>query len=66
VARPQPDGRTLLTQTAFFDAKGLFGLAYWYGAYPFHAVIFDRMIDRLAHDAEARRAERAASRTPPA
>jgi uncharacterized protein YbjT (DUF2867 family) len=66
VARPQPDGRTVLTQTAFFDAKGLFGLAYWYGAYPFHAVIFDQMIERLARDAEARRAERAAPRTPPA
>ena len=65
-ARPQPDGRTLLAQTAFFAAKGLFGLLYWYGPYPFHAVIFDRMIDRIARAAEARGTERAALRTPPA
>lgn len=38
----------LLTQTAFFAPKGLFGLAYWYLLYPIHALIFAGMIRQLA------------------
>lgn len=49
--RPEPDGRTLLIQTAFFAPKGLSGLLYWYALYPFHGPIFSRMIDRLAERA---------------
>jgi hypothetical protein len=33
-----------LTQTAFFEPKGLPGLAYWYLLYPIHALIFRGMI----------------------
>jgi uncharacterized protein YndB with AHSA1/START domain len=33
-AQPQPDGRTVLVQTAFFEPKGLLGLLYWYALYP--------------------------------
>jgi len=29
-----------LVQTAFFEPKGVPGLAYWYVLYPAHAVIF--------------------------
>ena len=29
-ALPQPGGQTLLSQTAFFEPKGLLGLLYWY------------------------------------
>jgi uncharacterized protein YbjT (DUF2867 family) len=48
---PRPDGQSLLTQTAFFAPKGLFGLLYWYSLYPIHAVIFSGMIDQIAQRA---------------
>lgn len=42
-----------LTQTALFAPKGLFGLIYWYGLYPIHALIFSGLIraviKRAAH-----------------
>lgn len=44
--------QTKLVQTAYFAPKGLFGLLYWYGLYPFHALIFSRMINQIAKDAE--------------
>jgi uncharacterized protein YbjT (DUF2867 family) len=47
----QPDGRTLLVQTAFFEPKGLSGLLYWYALYPVHGLIFGGLIRRLAQDA---------------
>jgi hypothetical protein len=37
-----------LTQTAFFEPKGLSGLAYWYLLYPFHRLIFRGMIRAVA------------------
>ena len=43
----QSGGQTLLTQTAFFEPKGLFGLLYWYALYPVHALIFSGLIRRL-------------------
>ena len=48
---PQPDGQTLLTQTAFFEPKGLFGLLYWYALYPVHALIFSGLIRRIGEQA---------------
>ena len=42
------DGRTLLTQTAFFAPKGLAGWLYWYALYPIHKVIFSGFIDQIA------------------
>ncbi|MEO8354103.1 MAG: SDR family oxidoreductase [Chthoniobacteraceae bacterium] len=42
------DSRPLLTQTAFFAPKGLFGLAYWYLLYPIHALIFSGLIRRIS------------------
>jgi hypothetical protein len=51
--KPQEtDARPLLTQTAFFAPKGLFGLLYWYLLYPVHGLIFGGMIRRLAKRAE--------------
>jgi len=41
-----------LVQTAFFAPKGLAGLLYWYVLYPVHAVIFDRLADRVVARAE--------------
>ncbi len=47
------DGQSVLTQTAFFAPKGLLGWAYWYALYPFHAFIFDGVIDQIKARAEA-------------
>ncbi len=44
---PQTDGRTLLTQTAFFAPRGFWGLAYWYALYPIHGFIFSGMIRKV-------------------
>ena len=49
-----------LEQTAFFEPKGLPGLAYWYLLYPVHGLIFRGMVRRLA--ARALAATRTASR----
>ena len=44
-----------LEQTAFFEPKGLPGLAYWYVLYPVHGLIFRGMVRRLARRALAAR-----------
>ncbi|MHB1306369.1 MAG: SDR family oxidoreductase [Limisphaerales bacterium] len=51
-ADPQPDGGSVLTQTAFFAPRGLAGLIYWYALYPIHGLIFGGLIDRLARASE--------------
>jgi hypothetical protein len=49
----KPVGRgSSITQTAIFYPAGLAGLAYWYGIYPVHAVIFREMIKTIAQRAE--------------
>jgi uncharacterized protein YbjT (DUF2867 family) len=50
-ARPLGDGRTLLSQTAFFAPRGLWGLLYWYALYPIHRLIFSGMVRRVAERA---------------
>jgi len=45
-------GSTKLVQTAYFAPKGLFGLLYWYGLYPFHSLIFSGMIEHIGREAE--------------
>jgi uncharacterized protein YbjT (DUF2867 family)/uncharacterized protein YndB with AHSA1/START domain len=49
---PNKQGGTKLVQTAYFEPKGLPGLLYWYGLYPFHGFIFSSMIEHVAKDAE--------------
>lgn len=51
-AKPQQDGRTLLTQTAFFAPKGFSGWVYWYGLYPIHSLIFSGLIRKVAEQAQ--------------
>lgn len=51
-SKPQPNNQTLLQQTALFAPKGLFGLLYWYGLYPLHALIFSGMVQQIAWHAE--------------
>lgn len=41
-------GSEMLTQTATFRPKGLFGRVYWYAVWPFHIFVFSGMINRLA------------------
>ena len=47
----QADGRTLLSQTAYFAPRGLGGFLYWYLLYPIHGFIFSGMIRRVAERA---------------
>jgi uncharacterized protein YbjT (DUF2867 family) len=48
----EEEGKTRLIQAALFRPKGFFGWLYWYGAYPFHAFIFDALIDAIAAGAK--------------
>lgn len=43
---------SIIRQTAIFDPVGLFGLAYWYGIYPLHVLIFRGMLRGIANAAE--------------
>jgi uncharacterized protein YbjT (DUF2867 family) len=47
---PLPDrpGVSRLIQTAFFEPRGVSGLAYWYALYPLHGPIFRAMLRRIA------------------
>ncbi len=48
---PQGDGKTLITQTAYFAPRGLAGLLYWYLLYPIHGFIFNGLIRKIAERA---------------
>ena len=52
VVTPLAGGGSLLSQSALFEPKGLFGWLYWYAVYPFHGPIFDGMIREVAKVAE--------------
>lgn len=58
------NGLTQLIQTAIFAPKGLFGLLYWYGSYPFHFFIFDKMAQRIVEGAEFLESEKPISEMP--
>lgn len=47
---PREDGATI-RQTALFDPVGVTGLAYWYGLYPLHRLIFSGMLEGIARAA---------------
>ena len=42
------DGGSRLVQSAFFEPKGLPGLAYWYALYPVHGLTFRGTVRALA------------------
>jgi uncharacterized protein YbjT (DUF2867 family) len=44
--------KSTLTQTAFYEPRGLWGLLYWYSIYPLHGIIFGGMIKSLKKAAE--------------
>ncbi len=51
-----PDGGgALVHQTAVFEPAGLFGLVYWYGLLPVHAVVFGGLLRAIAQQAESGR-----------
>lgn len=43
----EDSSKTLLTQTAFFEPKGLGGLLYWYLLYPIHHLIFTGLVRKI-------------------
>jgi hypothetical protein len=45
------DRGSTIRQTAVFDPSGLLGLAYWYGIYPLHALVFRGMLAGIAREA---------------
>lgn len=48
----EPDGDgARIHQRAIFDPLGLWGLVYWYGVFPLHALIFRRMLSSIAEAA---------------
>ncbi len=51
--QPAETGGCLLTQSAFFAPKGLWGLLYWYALYPVHALIFAGMIAAIGEAARS-------------
>ena len=51
---PAPGGGATIRQTAIFDPAGLAGLAYWYGIYPLHVLVFRGMLAGLARAANRR------------
>ena len=51
-ATPSPSGGALLVQTAFFEPRGFFGLAYWYLLYPIHQLFFSGMAREIARRAK--------------
>jgi hypothetical protein len=48
-----PQGRTRITQRALFNPRGLPGDLYWWGAAPFHGLVFGDMLAGLSTAAEA-------------
>jgi uncharacterized protein YbjT (DUF2867 family) len=46
------EGGSELRQTATFDPLGLAGIAYWYGIWPLHQLVFNGMSRGIAHAAE--------------
>jgi hypothetical protein len=48
----RPDGGgSRIRQTAVFDPKGLWGLAYWYALWPVHQFVFAGMLRNIARAA---------------
>jgi uncharacterized protein YbjT (DUF2867 family) len=51
-AQPLAPDRCELTQTAFFESHGVWGMLYWYALVPMHLVIFGGMARAIARQAE--------------
>ncbi|UCD49243.1 MAG: DUF2867 domain-containing protein [Phycisphaerales bacterium] len=53
--QPLEEERSELALTVFFAPRGLAGLIYWHALYPIHSLVFSRMLQRLAREAETSR-----------
>lgn len=53
---------SVIRQTAVFEPRGLAGMAYWYGLYPLHSVIFAGMLRGIVAEASRPRARGTARR----
>jgi len=51
-AEPVEDNLTSIVQSVFFAPRGLLGTVYWYLLQPIHRLIFAKMINKLASNAE--------------
>jgi uncharacterized protein YbjT (DUF2867 family) len=49
---PSGENGSILTQTALFYPRGVWGLFYWYGIYPVHVVVFRGMARAIVRQAE--------------
>jgi uncharacterized protein YbjT (DUF2867 family) len=58
-AKPLPDEQTQLVQTILMAPKGLLGFLYWYVLYPFHSLIFGKLVQEISEQAEAQVARKA-------
>jgi uncharacterized protein YbjT (DUF2867 family) len=58
-AVPLSGGQTQVVQTILMATKGLLGFLYWYALYPFHSLIFGKLVQRISEEAEARADRRA-------
>lgn len=58
------DGRSRIRQTAIFDPTGLWGLVYWYGLYPVHALVFRGMLRGIVEAAGEERERGVQTGTP--
>jgi len=45
---------SLLTQTAYYYPRGLWGIMYWYSIYPIHAIVFRGMSRAIARAADTK------------
>jgi len=50
-------GGSTIRQTASFDPVGILGRAYWYSVYPWHQIVFEGMLRRIAAAAVAARGD---------
>ena len=59
-----PEGSgSRIRQTAVFEPSGLAGLAYWYGIYPLHSLVFGGMLRGIARAADTLPASNAKPRS---
>jgi hypothetical protein len=50
--KPSGENGSILTQTALFYPRGVWGLLYWYGVYPVHVLVFRGMARAIVRRAE--------------
>lgn len=51
VVDPRGENASTLKQTALFEPRGLFGLAYWYAVLPLHGIVFRGMLRGIESEA---------------